>query len=173
MNILAYHKFSRRDGSPFLNLVMMAPLMDHHGTVRYFIGCQIDISHLLEGGKGLESFKYLLDKDKEAIQKPLPDPLDNRPPLKVLRELGSLLNDEEIEVVHSQNRRNSIDSGRSSTPTRANNPPATARRYVGMDEPIGDSNFWPPSAFGPSGRLPGVYQNVRLAKLLLRMWSLR
>jgi hypothetical protein len=152
---------------------MMAPLMDHRGTVRYFIGCQIDISHLLEGGKGLESFKYLLDRDKEAVQKPLPDPLDNRPPLKVLRELGSLLNDEEIEVVHSHNRRGSIDSGRSSTPTRANNPPATARRYVGMDEPIGEPNFWPPSAFGPSGRLPGVYQNVRLAKLLLRMWSLR
>ena len=149
---------------------MMAPLMDHRGNVRYYIGCQIDISHLVEGGRGLESFKQLLDKDREARGKPLPDPLDQRPPLKVLRDFGGLLNDEEIEVVHQGSRRGSIDSGRStpvsSTPTR---PP---RRFVGMDDTL-DTTLWPPSQFGPSGRLPGVYQNVRLARLVLRIKSLR
>lgn len=46
----------RRDGSPFLNLVMMAPLYDNKGTIRYFIDCQVDKTKLVEGGLDLESF---------------------------------------------------------------------------------------------------------------------
>ena len=143
----------------------MAPLMDHHGNVRYFIGCQVDISNLMEGGRGLESFKTLLDADCE---KPLPDPLDHKPPLKMLRDLGNLLNDDEIEVVRTKSeRRGSFHSGKSTpTPTRTNTMKEnTPRRYVGMDDPI-EHHIWPPSAFGPSGRLPGVYQNVRFTLLL-------
>jgi hypothetical protein len=157
---------SRRDGTPFLNLVMMAPLMDHHGTVRYFIGCQVDISHLMEAGRGLESFKQLLQSDEQRLHKPLPDPLARKPPLKALRELGQLLNDEEMNVVKQQSsdRRNSIEST-SSTPTRTVHTPST-RRVIGMDEPV-DSPYLPPSQFGSSGRLPGVYQNVSLARILL------
>lgn len=49
----------RRDGSPFMNLLMLAPLYDNKGHVRYFIGCQIDVSSLIEGGRGLESFRDL------------------------------------------------------------------------------------------------------------------
>lgn len=147
----------------------MAPLMDSLGHVRYFIGAQIDISQLLEGGNGLESFKQLLEQDQEAIQKAEnPDPIEHKPSLKLLRELGDLLNDEEIEVVrHREGRRNSLDSN-ASTPTRTAFP---NRRLLGMDEP--DCPVWPPSAFGPSGRLPGVYQNVRLARLLSRLQAHR
>jgi hypothetical protein len=133
----------------------MAPLMDHRGKIRYHIGCQIDITHLLDEGRGLETFKQLLTKDQEANEKPLPDPLDHKPPLKVLRELGSLLNDEEVEAFQTRNPRNSMDSG-NSTPNRA---ASTARRFVGMEDST-EANFWPASQFGPSGRLPGVYQNV-------------
>lgn len=143
----------------------MAPLMDHKGKVRYFIGCQIDITHLLEGGRGLESFKQLLDRE-DPEHRPPPDPLDHKLPLKVLRELGGMLNDDEIDVVRLRDRTNSIDSGRS-TPTQAPSR-TTARRYVGMDDP-NEHNYLPPSHFGSSGRLPGVYQNVRLAKLLFRL----
>ncbi|KAF2463172.1 uncharacterized protein BDR25DRAFT_246288 [Lindgomyces ingoldianus] len=151
----------RRNGHPFLNLVMMAPLMDHRGNVKYFIGCQIDISCLIEGGRSLESFKLLLSKDRELEmnEKPLPDPFDSKPPLKALRDFSELLNDEEIEVVKERGRRNSMESGRS-TPTRATN----ARRLVGMDEPVEPPNIWPPSHFGASGRLPGVYQNYLLVR---------
>ncbi|PSN72992.1 hypothetical protein BS50DRAFT_582591 [Corynespora cassiicola Philippines] len=160
----------RRDGSPFLNLVMMAPLMDARGKVRYFIGCQIDISKLIEGGQGLESFHTLLEREKERPETPIKDSLDSRPPLKVLRELGGLLNDEEIEIVaHRDNRRRrSIDSA-ISTPARsicepkaAAREPKPARRFVGMEEP--EPNFWPSSHFGSSGRLPGVYQNYLLVR---------
>jgi hypothetical protein len=144
----------------------MAPLMDHHGTVRYFIGCQVDISHLMEAGRGLESFKQLLLSDEQRLHKPIPDPLARKPPLKALRELSQLLNDEEMNVVKQQksDRRNSIEST-GSIPTRAVHTPST-RRVIGMDEPI-ESTYLPPSQFGSSGRLPGVYQNVSFAKILL------
>ncbi|KAF2706900.1 hypothetical protein K504DRAFT_447769 [Pleomassaria siparia CBS 279.74] len=153
----------RRDGTPFLNLVMMAPLMDHHGTVRYFIGCQVDISHLMAGGRGLESLKQLLNNDTDQFANSMGDPLARRPPLKALRELTTLLNDEEMDVVKHQHstRRNSIESN-CSTPVRPTHTPNT-RRVIGMDEPT-EPSYLPPSQFGASGRLPGVYQNYILVR---------
>ena len=155
---------SRRDGTPFLNLVMMAPLMDHHGTVKYFIGCQVDISHLMEAGRGLESFRQLLQSDEQRLYKPLPNSLTRKPTLKALRDLSHLLNDEEMNVVKQEktDRRISIEST-GSTPAHAVHTPST-RRVIGMDEPV-ESTYLPPSQFGSSGRLPGVYQNVSLARI--------
>ena len=40
-------------------------MMDQRGNVRYHIGAQIDITRLLEGGKGLESFRQLLSQERE------------------------------------------------------------------------------------------------------------
>lgn len=140
----------------------MAPLMDPRGAVRYFIGCQIDITHLIEGGRGLESFKKLLDRHRYAKEKPLPDPLGHKPSLRTLGELGNLLNEEEIEVMRNQRQsldhgtRTSFDSGRSSSPARIPHP---IRRFIGTEELEGVP--WPPSQAGAAGKLPGVYQNVR------------
>lgn len=55
----------RRDGSPFMNLLMCAPLVDSTGTVRYFLGAQIDVSGLAKGCSGLESLRRLVDQDDE------------------------------------------------------------------------------------------------------------
>ena len=43
----------RRDGSPFMNLLMTAPLLDSKGTTRYFIGAQVDVSGLCKEGTDL------------------------------------------------------------------------------------------------------------------------
>lgn len=59
----------RRDGSPFMNLLMCAPLMDYKGTVRYFLGAQIDVSGLAKGCSGLESLRRLVDQDEEDQQR--------------------------------------------------------------------------------------------------------
>ncbi|ROV87525.1 hypothetical protein VSDG_09909 [Cytospora chrysosperma] len=55
----------RRDGSPFMNLLMCAPLVDSTGTVRYFLGAQVDVSGLAKGCSGLESLRRLVDQDDE------------------------------------------------------------------------------------------------------------
>lgn len=57
---------SSRDGTPFVNLCMIAPLYDDKGTIRYFTGAQIDVGGLVKEGRGIESFRALLRQDEEA-----------------------------------------------------------------------------------------------------------
>ncbi|KAJ5371971.1 PAS-associated C-terminal [Penicillium concentricum] len=47
----------RRDGSPFMNLLQMAPLCDSRGNIRYFIGAQVDVSGLAMEGAQMESLQ--------------------------------------------------------------------------------------------------------------------
>ena len=51
---------SRRDGSPFINLIMVVPLRDQNGKVRYYLGAQLDITELLQSCTGLDSLQKLI-----------------------------------------------------------------------------------------------------------------
>lgn len=53
----------RRDGQPFMNLLMVAPLYDSKGIVRYHIGAQVDVSGLVRDCAGLESLERLVDRE--------------------------------------------------------------------------------------------------------------
>jgi PAS domain S-box-containing protein len=139
----------RRDGSPFINLLMMAPLYDNQARVRYFIGCQIDVTHLIEGGRGLDSFQRLLDQDRADGR--FGD--SSKSPKKALRDLGYLLSKDELETLRQ--RANDHDESGRSTPVQ----PAIARRHFVSDD-FSEREMWPPARLGSSGRLPGVYQNV-------------
>lgn len=144
---------SRRDGSPFLNLVLIAPLYDNKGTIRYFIGAQVDITNLIEGGRGLDSLQRLLNED--VVRRASVD-LHSKRSIKELQELAHFMTEEERNaLIYHGPRRGSHTSDTTGDPVPR---PPTARRYVGMHEV--EVNLWPPSQFGPSGRLPGVYQNV-------------
>ncbi|KAF2837887.1 hypothetical protein M501DRAFT_995130 [Patellaria atrata CBS 101060] len=57
----------RRDGSPFMNLLMVAPLLDSKGTLRYFIGAQVDVSGLVKDCSDLPALKAMLEKDDASI----------------------------------------------------------------------------------------------------------
>ncbi|KAL9065989.1 MAG: hypothetical protein Q9157_007286, partial [Trypethelium eluteriae] len=158
----------RRDGSPFMNLVMIAPLYDNKGNVRYFIGCQIDVSKLIIGGRGLESFEQLLTQDKAEAR--FGEKEKHKTPLATMGELGQLLTNEEVEVVKKRDRSYSRGS-ESSTPVRPGTRDGTRpqRRILGM-ESAQERSLWAHPQLGSSGRLPGVYQNF----LLVRPWpSLR
>ncbi|KAJ5857780.1 hypothetical protein N7455_008674 [Penicillium solitum] len=50
----------RRDGSPFMNLLQIAPLCDSRGNIRYFLGAQIDVSGLVMEGAQMESLQNML-----------------------------------------------------------------------------------------------------------------
>jgi PAS domain len=148
----------RRDGTPFMNLLLIAPLYDNRGRVRYFIGCQIDISNLIDGGRGLDSFQRLLAQDRGESRF---GDATHKSPLRALCDLSSQFNKEEMDIMRQ--RGNSVgESGRSgrSTPVR---PGTSARRIIGMEE-LAERTMWPPSSLGHSGRLPGVYQNYLLVR---------
>lgn len=144
----------RRDGSPFMNLLMIAPLYDNKGQVRYFLGCQIDVSSLIEGGRGMESLSQLLARDRSESR--FGGRLE-KDPKHALGELSQMLNDDESNIVKTRARRYSEESNRSMP---ENKPSHRGRRILGMEDSLAERTLWPHASLGPSGRLPGVYQNV-------------
>ncbi|KAF2141638.1 uncharacterized protein K452DRAFT_228388 [Aplosporella prunicola CBS 121167] len=91
----------RRDGSPFLNLLMMAPLLDSKGNVRYFVGSQIDVSGLARDCTDLPALKRVIAKEEaeaeaEAEGQALPSQEEER---DEFLELSEMLNINEVETV--------------------------------------------------------------------------
>lgn len=146
-----------------MNLLMIAPLYDNKGAVRYFIGAQIDVNGLIEGGRGLDSFEKLLGEDRGHERYGGRNGRVGMSAPERLRELASMLDDRDLDTLSNTSAaalaREKKSASGSSTPTRTR--PPTTRRFVGMDDPD-DSRLWPALSLGPSGRLPGVFQNVSL-----------
>ncbi|RVD82465.1 uncharacterized protein DFL_006891 [Arthrobotrys flagrans] len=91
----------KRDGTPFLNLVMVAPLLDSKGQVRYFIGAQIDVTTLAKNFVGLEGLGRLMTKQKRQSEV-LDADLDLnlvRPKHEEFKQLADLFSAEEMEKV--------------------------------------------------------------------------
>ena len=144
-----------------MNLLLIAPLYDNKGSVRYFLGAQVDVSHLIEGGKGIETFEKLLANDRAEERY---RGRSNRKPTQVLGELGQMMNDDELDAINTRQRSQS----RSSTPATSSRNPIPirhGRKVFGMDD-SSEHGLWPHPSLGPSGRLPGVYQNVSLFPFL-------
>lgn len=156
-----------------MNLLMVAPLYDNRGTIRYFIGAQVDISGLIDDGRGLDSFARYLEEKSQQRQRDIDQAQESvsKKSLRVLNEFGQMLSLEESGVFQSQSRSNSMQDNASSTNYSTRGPPRRretgirhARRVLGSEErdEEEDRNSWAFSSMGPSGKLPGVYQNVRI-----------
>ena len=145
---------------------MCAPLYDDRGEVRYFIGAQVDVSGLIEEGRGLDSFESLLAEERSRDSLRPPD--EGKKSLKKLKELSQMFCLEEGAVVQSHSRSDSLREDASSThrSIRSGHEHSTrpTRRVLG-DGRVDDeeSRSWRLSSLGPSGKLPGVYQNVGLS----------
>jgi len=136
-----------------VNLLLIAPLYDNKGVVRYFIGAQIDVNGLIEHGQGLDSFERLLAQDRGNARF---GGSTLNSPQQALSKLSSYWNQDEVTTITKYAHTSSGRSGMS-TPTLG---PSTGRRVLGMGAPD-NSSLWPELNLGPSGRLPGVFQNVR------------
>ncbi|KAG8163404.1 hypothetical protein KVR01_006701 [Diaporthe batatas] len=99
----------RRDGSPFMNLLMCTPLMDSKGTVRYFLGAQIDVSGLAKECAGLEYLKRHVDnqyregEDDEETEKLSAEPPEGndveQQTKDEFQELSEMFNLQELDTV--------------------------------------------------------------------------
>ena len=166
----------RRDGTPFMNLLLTAPLYDNRGSVRYFIGAQIDVSGLIEDGRGLDSFAQCLAESRSNRNRDSDQSNDNisQRHLRTLSEFGQMLSLDESSVFQHHSRASSVQDNASSISyrihSRQEQPPRRTRRVLGNDEDDDegkDKNTWALSSVGPSGKLPGVYQNVPFPPFLL------
>lgn len=169
----------RRDGRPFINLLMIAPLHDDKGRVKYYIGAQVDASGLVEGGKGLESFEQYLSEEQRRGRRTTTSrnvPMDNKShtakqnALSKLGELSDLFDLEETGVVAERSR--SRSSSRTEA-TERTSVPSKQRRFFNetSDDESEDTNMikeekaaWSLSQNGLSGKLPGVYESYFLMR---------
>ncbi|KAL8785227.1 MAG: hypothetical protein Q9213_003496 [Squamulea squamosa] len=167
----------RRDGSPFMNLVMTAPLYDNKGVVRYFLGAQVDISGLVEEGRGLDSFECYLEERRRKRSSDQSS-YANQKHMKALSEFRQSLSADETNVFYGQGHSsegsfNGSEYGGAGNTLGKNqqgrrNPSARQRRRVlgneDADEQEKEDNAWTFTPLGPSGKLPGVYQNYLLLR---------
>lgn len=152
----------RRDGSPFMNLLMTAPLLDSKGTTRYFIGAQVDVSGLCKEGTDLPGLQRLIAKqyaqqhpDHEAGHD---DGHPNEEEKDAFQELVEMFNETELSIVSKHGgkmHREHVDENED-----ANRRGERPRLLI--KEPSDPATS--PTAMGSfsvrNGRLEGVYQHV-------------
>ncbi|KAH0843299.1 non-specific serine/threonine protein kinase [Fonsecaea pedrosoi] len=174
----------RRDGRAFINLLMIAPLHDDKGNVKYHIGAQVDVTGMVERGKGFEGLKrYLTTREMERREREACDNgigndnqgLQKSKALAKLRDLSEMFDLEESVVVRSNGRSTSTsreDDERSvassrKVPRRVFDD-ADATSDGGSEESAEDADkAWElgqSGRSGLSGKLPGVYDSYILVR---------
>lgn len=176
----------KRDGRPFINLLMIAPLHDRNGKLKYHIGAQIDVTGLVEGGRVLDGFQRYLTRrtddrrraEIEKAEKHLDDDQKRkRRALARLRDLSETFDLEEAAVVQAGSRSSSRTRDEDDAGSVASIDRQKGQRRVYLDsDPSDDEDFdgqlgkkeeaeWTLGASGDgklSGKLPGVYDSFIL-----------
>lgn len=86
----------RRDGSPFMNLVMMAPLMDSRGNVRYIIGAQVDVSNLVKECSSLDGLMHMVEREQDPEGAAEEDEANRK---DEFQDLTEMFNGAELETI--------------------------------------------------------------------------
>ncbi|KAL8722927.1 MAG: hypothetical protein Q9225_000697 [Loekoesia sp. 1 TL-2023] len=151
----------RRDGSPFVNLLMIAPLCDSRGQIRYHIGAQVDVSGLVKDCTDLESFQQLVVNQGEK-QDHQPADTDDGQKKDEFQELSEMLNMGELETVRRFGGKMHRESYEEDDDTSRNGAPHRPRLL--LKEPATD--FTSSSVFGSrvSGKLSGIFQHYLLIR---------
>ncbi|EHK98949.1 hypothetical protein M7I_5240 [Glarea lozoyensis 74030] len=150
---------------------MCAPLYDDRGTIRYFIGAQIDVTGLISEGMGIESFRSLLQKPEQETDRRSYDTTQSKrvkDTLDRLQELTQMFSHDEMEVVSKMGRSDdSTDTSsiRSGVPTSVKYR-NRAKRIIGADEMLGEGLNLSQVNLSTSQHhsLPGAYQHYLLVR---------
>ena len=136
-----------------MNMLMIAPLCDSRGKIRYFIGAQVDVSGLAKDCTDLESLQQLVQQDQIGNEDRDLEDKDRDDFL----ELSAMLNIAELETVRKH-------GGRMHREYREDDPDHTHSKAPHMprlllQEPISDATA-ADEGQQQSGKLSGIYQNV-------------
>ncbi|KAF1958813.1 hypothetical protein CC80DRAFT_558386 [Byssothecium circinans] len=144
----------RRDGSPFMNLLMMAPLLDSRGNMRYIIGAQVDVSGLVKDRTELDALQRLLDVQDE--QEPGGESKDE------FRELTEMFNNSELETVRKYGgnmHKEHVEDQDDRTSMRESRPRVLIKDLTNYD--VENTATGSPR---PEGKLAGVYKHYLLIR---------
>ena len=153
----------RRDGSPFMNLLMIAPLMDSRGNIRYYIGAQVDVSGLIKDCSDLDGLVRVVQKeeDPEAAAED-----EERSRKNEFQDLSEMFNGAELETVrkyggrmHKEHVDDSDSESLHSRPRLMLTDPT--QDVLDRQRDIAASTIGSTAAKERlNGKLEGVYQNV-------------
>ncbi|TGJ78645.1 hypothetical protein E0Z10_g10125, partial [Xylaria hypoxylon] len=169
----------RRDGSVFMNLLMITPLYDNRGTIRYHLGAQVDVSGLLKECAGLASLGELVAQKQLQFEASASDERkDTKEPraskdflgdlaqmftlgeLKIVQASGEAVHETHLEKPNSA-------SSSSSTNNRLQSPikdEAVPIEEVPMDNSIYSSALTPLSCSSLTDRVRGILDHYLLVR---------
>jgi len=154
---------SRRDGSPFMNLLMTAPLCDSRGVIRYFIGAQVDVSGLVKDCSDLESLQRLVAKDEttEEEKAMLATEIE---PKDEFRDLSQMLNLTELDTVRRYGGRMHKDLHEESDDSSSKHVENWNRPRLVINSTSPDGTKDLSRGISISGQLKGIYENYLLVR---------
>jgi PAS domain S-box-containing protein len=167
----------RRNGTPFVNVLLLAPLHDSKGRLKYFLGAQVDATRLVEDGRGVDGFEKFLRRrefESKGVNEDGKEPKENV--LDKLRDLGKAFDLEESAAVEDSHRSGTSTSG-AKMDLNASRSYGMARNVIqeeddfsssdegeGYEDVDADEKAWTFSGCSTSGRLPGIYQKYVLIR---------
>lgn len=132
-----------------MNLLMMAPLLDSRGNIRYFIGAQVDVSGLVKDGTDLQAFQRMMhhQEDQESVESK-----------DEFRELSEMFNNAELDMVrkHGGNMHREQVDERDDASIQQSRP-----RVLIQDQSMNDIQTIERQGLKAEGRLSGPYKHVR------------
>ncbi|KAI2643287.1 hypothetical protein GGS21DRAFT_7547 [Xylaria nigripes] len=165
----------RRDGSVFMNLLMVAPLYDNRGNIRYYLGAQVDVSGLLKECAGLPALEELMaqkqqqsEASSDAMRKDTKELHASKDALGELAERFSL-NELKIvqasgETMQDTNSEERNSAGCSSSTDNPNGSRSLVKVEAPMDNSISSSAFTSLSSFSLTGRFRGMLDQYLLVR---------
>ena len=140
-------------------MLMIAPLCDSRGTIRYFIGAQVDVSGLVKDCTDLESLQKLVVHEHAGNVGVDAGNIDSQQDTKdCFQDLSEMLNMAELETVrkwggrmHREYQEEEVDKPRNGAPHM---PRLLLQESTADDEQTFEQGN------RKSGRLSGIYQNV-------------
>ncbi|EXL97909.1 hypothetical protein NOF04DRAFT_7100 [Fusarium oxysporum II5] len=161
----------RRDGSPFMNLLMVSPLYDSRGVVRYHLGAQVDVSGLVKECAGLDSLETLMaDENPENERYPGESEQRKKDEQKdEFQELAEMFDLAELKTVREAggafHRTHQQDVRQTDTvPANWNKPRLVFRDDATINRRPSDPVLHDTAMASFSGRLSGIYKHYLLVR---------
>ena len=148
-------------------MLMIAPLCDSRGKIRYFIGAQVDVSGLVKYCTDLESLQQLVARAEHTDTNGghVDSQQDSKDSNKDdFQDLSEMLNMAELETVRKFGGRMHREYQEEEADKPRNGAPHMARLL--LQEPTADDVHTFERSGRQSGRLSGIYQNVCIRKLV-------
>ena len=143
-----------------MNMLMIAPLCDSRGKIRYFIGAQVDVSGLIKDCTDLESLQQLVNREGEGQQATAQFDSEGQEIKDDFQDLSEMLNMAELETVRKYGGRMHREYQEEEGDVPRGNAPHMPRLL--LQEPTADNDPSYDLSSRQSGRLSGIYQNVRI-----------